>query len=124
MKDLNEKANFKEVGNLVTATVSLQPFQASYSPNSLVDSLYRFGEEKEDMDTLPANMITATRARYTVGTIPDVKKTLERTGSDIVCDICGDDEMSAFDIIDHWAEDHDINAVSYTHLTLPTICSV
>ena len=109
MEDLNEKANFKEIGKLKTATVSLQPFQASSSSNSLVDSLCRFEELKEDMDTLPANIITHTRARYTAKTLPDVSSILEQPGSDIACDICGEDGMAAFEIIDHWADDHDIN---------------
>ena len=75
MKDLDEKANFREVGKLETATVSLQPFQASSSSNSLLDSLLIFNAEKANMDTLPATTITATRARYTASTVPDVSET-------------------------------------------------
>ena len=61
------------------------------------------------MDDLPANIITATRGRYTAKTIPDISKTFKQTRPDLVCDICGEDEMSGFDIIDHWVDAHDIN---------------
>ena len=109
LKDLNERGSFKEAGKLKTQTVSLQPFQAPPSSNSFMDSLYRFEAQQEDLDDLPANIITATRGRYTAKTIPDISKTFEHKRADLVCDICGEDEMSGFDIIDHWVDEHDVN---------------
>ena len=55
------------------------------SSHSLLDSLYEFEELQENMDILPANIITATRARYTAKTVPDYSKTYKQIGSDLIC---------------------------------------
>merc|ERR1712237_255720 len=80
------------------------------SSHSLLDSLYEFEELQENMDILPANIITATRARYTAKTVPDYSKTYKQMGSDLICDICGEGDMEGPDVWEHWTDMHDIDS--------------
>ena len=117
LKDLNEKTNCKNMNKISTATVAIQPIQTSSGPTPMMDGLLNFKEMKEDTDsndrfTLPANMVIATRPRFTAVTIPDVNGMPEDVNMpDKKCVIFDEEEMSYLDLVNHWCYDHGVDSI-------------
>ena len=108
LEDLHTSKNKNTIG---TTTVTLQPIQTSATPAPLIDSLLPLRDDYDQV-TLPANIITATRPRFTVETIPDIKNVFESACAPIrTCAIYGENEFEAYDMVDHWCEEHGVDSI-------------
>ena len=81
--------------------------------------MYAFdAETSEDWDNgfmeIPSKMARiTTRPRFTTATLPDINEMLsDMIVEDKECDICGLDELTSIDLIEHWDDEHGLEMMS------------
>ena len=95
------------------ATISIRPIPLPSTEGSMMDELLSFGADNgNDICSSAMSVPTAVlnikaRPWFTPETVPDINEMLEDpTKVDKICAICGEDDLSAMDAMEHWEVDH------------------
>ena len=107
-KDKKNFKNFKKDKKTIPAkTATLVP---APSPPILED--LKCQAYDDDPILTPANIINIQRAKFTSENVPDMDVFGSVEAWTWTCEICGREDMEAFEAVDHWLEAHGIDALT------------